>query len=255
VKSRRHLAASAVILELAQLCPALTLDTSSLLLSEAIADEGDAMTHPDTPPPPATTPTPVDAQSVVDFWNEAGEALWFGKDPAFDARFRERFLTLHEAATRGELARWTSTADGALALVILLDQFPRNAFRGTPRMYATDAMARDVADAAIAAGYDRIVSTDLQAFFYLPFGHSEDLADQERAVTLCQRLGPRHVAFAEHHRHSRVREVRGKMGGERALAASPFAIDDGDDGHDESTAAATRSAGTGQNVAGARGRA
>ena len=200
MKSRRHLAASAVILELAQLCPGLTLDTSSLLLSEAIADEGDAMTHPDTPPPPATTQTPADAQSVVDFWNEAGEALWFGKDPGFDARFRARFLTLHEAATRGELARWTSTADGALALVILLDQFPRNAFRGTPRMYATDAMARDVADAAIANGYDRIVSTDLQAFFYLPFGHSEDLADQERAVTLCQRLGPRHVAFAEHHR-------------------------------------------------------
>ena len=200
MKSRRHLAASAVILELAQLCPALTLDTSSLLLSEAIADEGDAMTHPDTPPPPATTQTPADAQSVVDFWNEAGEALWFGKDPAFDARFRARFLTLHEAATRGELARWTSTADGALALVILLDQFPRNAFRGTPRMYATDAMARKIADAALKAGHGQAVEPALRLFFYLPFGHSENLADQERSVALSEALGEPNLSHAKRHR-------------------------------------------------------
>ena len=200
MRSRKHLAASALILELAQLCPCLTLDMSSLLLSEAVADESDASTDPDARTPRSILQTPAEAQSVIDFWNEAGQALWFAKDPGFDARFRERFLTLHEAAARGELARWTSAADGALALVILLDQFPRNAFRGTPRMYATDAMGRDVADAAIAAGYDRIVSPELQAFFYLPFGHSEDLADQERAVTLCRRLGPPHLAFAEHHR-------------------------------------------------------
>jgi uncharacterized protein (DUF924 family) len=200
VRSRKHLALSVVILELAQLCQGLTMDTSSLPLAEARADEGDAWTEQDTVMPSATTQTPADAQSVVGFWEEAGEALWFAKDPAFDARFRERFLTLHEAATRGELAGWASTADGALALVILLDQFPRNAFRGTPRMYATDAMAREVADAAIAAGYDRIVSPELQVFFYMPFGHSENVADQERSVTLCQRVGQPHVAFAEHHR-------------------------------------------------------
>ena len=146
-----------------------------------------------------TVAAAADARSVVDFWNEAGHALWFTKDPGFDARFRERFLTLHEAAARGELARWTSTADGALALIILLDQFTRNAFRGTPRMYATDALARQVADAAIAAGHDRAMADDLAVFFYLPFGHSETLSDQERCVALAARLGDPHPARARHH--------------------------------------------------------
>ena len=93
---------------------------------------------------------PAEAQAVVDFWTEAGPARWFAKDPEFDARFRDRFLAAYEAAARGELAGWAGFADGALAQVILLDQFPRNAFRGTPRMYATDALAREAADAAIA---------------------------------------------------------------------------------------------------------
>jgi uncharacterized protein (DUF924 family) len=141
------------------------------------------------------------AAAVVDFWREAGHALWFAKNDDFDRRFRERFLTLHEAATRGELSGWLSTAEGALALMVLLDQFPRNAFRGTPRMYATDAMAREIAQAAIEAGYDRSVEPELQVFFYLPFGHSEDLTDQERAVALCARLGQPHLSFAEGHRN------------------------------------------------------
>jgi uncharacterized protein (DUF924 family) len=140
------------------------------------------------------------AAGVVDFWREAGHALWFAKDDNFDRRFRERFLTVHEHAARGELSGWLATAEGALALVVLLDQFPRNAFRGTPRMYATDAIARDVAQAAIDAGHDRSVEPELQVFFYLPFGHSENLADQERAVALCTRLGRPHLSFAEGHR-------------------------------------------------------
>jgi uncharacterized protein (DUF924 family) len=143
---------------------------------------------------------PVEASEVVAFWEGAGPALWFAKDDEFDRRFRERFLPLHEAAARGDLDRWNATPAGALALVILLDQFPRNAFRGTPRMYATDAAARKLADAAIAAGHDRFVAADLQTFFYLPFGHSEDLADQDRAVELCGRLGGRDLQQAEHHR-------------------------------------------------------
>ena len=92
------------------------------------------------------------------------------------------------------------TPDGALALLLLLDQFPRNAFRGTPRMYATDAMARDVATAAIEAGHDRQVETALQLFFYLPFAHSENLIDQEHSVFLTRRLGQPNLAHAEHHR-------------------------------------------------------
>ena len=98
---------------------------------------------------------PGEAREVVAFWEGAGPALWFAKDDAFDRRFRERFFPLHEAAARGELDGWNATPVGALALMVLLDQFPRNSFRGTPRMYATDAAARRLADAAIAAGHDR----------------------------------------------------------------------------------------------------
>ena len=142
-------------------------------------------------------PFRTEAAAVVAFWREAGPGLWFAKDSAFDRSFRERFLSLHEAAARGELDGWLATPDGALALVLLLDQFPRNAFRGTPRMYATDASARRVAVAAIDAGHDRGVNGQLQLFFYLPFGHSENLADQERSVALAERLGEPSLSHAE----------------------------------------------------------
>jgi uncharacterized protein (DUF924 family) len=142
---------------------------------------------------------PDDAAALVAFWSDAGPSRWFKKDDAFDREFRDRFLPLHEAAARGELAHWAETAQGALALLLLLDQFPRNAFRGTPRMYATDAQARAAADGAIARGLDRLVAEPLQVFFYLPFEHSEDMADQERSVALFERLGERHLQFARQH--------------------------------------------------------
>jgi uncharacterized protein (DUF924 family) len=145
-------------------------------------------------------PTPAEALAVVDFWRDAGPDLWFAKDAEFDRTFRERFMSLYEAAARGELSNWLKTPNGALALVVLLDQYPRNSFRDTPRMYATDADAREIADAAIAAGHDRAVEAELQLFFYLPFGHSEDLADQERSVALARRLGEPTLSHAEHHR-------------------------------------------------------
>jgi uncharacterized protein (DUF924 family) len=141
-----------------------------------------------------------EAAALVCFWREAGHKAWFSKDDDFDRRLRERFLPLHDAASRDELRHWRETAESALALVLLLDQFPRNAFRGTPRMYATDALARTAADAAIAAGHDRAVEPALQAFFYLPFEHSEDSADQDRSVALFRRLGPPHLPHAERHR-------------------------------------------------------
>jgi uncharacterized protein (DUF924 family) len=143
---------------------------------------------------------PAEAEAVVDFWREAGPKEWFAKRPEFDRTFRERFIAEHEAAARGELKDWMAWPQAALALLILLDQFPRNAFRGTQRMYWTDALARDLADAAIEAGHDRHVSDDLQLFFYLPLGHSEDLADQQRCVALCRRLRPSDLAHAESHR-------------------------------------------------------
>ena len=144
--------------------------------------------------------TSVQAREVLEFWRAAGPALWFAKDEKFDARFRERFQVAHESAARGELEHWIATPEGALSLVILLDQFPRNAFRGTARMYDTDALARKTAAKALAAGYDLRLPRELRKFFVLPFAHSEDLADQERAVALARRIGPEDLAHAEHHR-------------------------------------------------------
>lgn len=137
---------------------------------------------------------------VLQFWRDAGPRRWFRRDDAFDAQFRDRFLAAHEAAARGGLQAWLASADSALALVLLLDQFPRNAFRGTPRMYATDPQARAAADAAIAAGHDQHVDPQLRPFFYLPFMHSEDLRDLERCVALSEALGGENLRFARHHR-------------------------------------------------------
>lgn len=142
---------------------------------------------------------PVDGRDVVAFWREAGQALWFAKDDAFDRRFRDRFISSYELAARGKLDAWLATPEGSLALVILLDQFPRNAFRGSPRMYATDERARHVAAKALAAGHDTGVEPALRLFLYLPFGHSESLADQETSVSLAEKLGEPNLTHARHH--------------------------------------------------------
>jgi len=143
--------------------------------------------------PPHNHPT---ATSVLAFWREAGPKKWFKKDPGFDAEFRERFLTGHEAAARGELDGWSATADGALALLVLLDQFPRNAFRGSERMFATDAKALEISRHAIATGMDQQVDADLRNFFYLPLMHSESATDQQQAVALTEPLGADAHRFA-----------------------------------------------------------
>ncbi len=140
------------------------------------------------------------AADVVQFWREAGEKAWFEKNEAFDAAFKARFHAAHEAAARGELDPWLETPEGALALIILLDQFPRNAFRGTARMFATDAKAVDTADRAIAAGHDQALGEDVRVFLYLPYEHAEDLALQERAVSLCAPLREDYARFAVVHR-------------------------------------------------------
>jgi uncharacterized protein (DUF924 family) len=144
--------------------------------------------------------TDHDFETVINFWRDAGPRRWFKKNAAFDAEFCSRFLNHHEAAAQGKLNGWANDAFGVLALVILLDQFPRNAFRGTVRMYATDKLARQLAARAIAAGFDRQAAAELRLFFYLPFAHSEDLADQDRSVELSGRLGPDYLEHAhEHH--------------------------------------------------------
>ena len=136
---------------------------------------------------------------MIAFWRDAGPSRWFRKDDAFDRAFRDRFLAAHEAASRGELDDWTKDADGALALCILLDQFPRNSFRGTPRMFATDAKARDVARAAVRSGFDAQVDPALRQFFYLPFMHSEQPEDQALCVELTARIGEDSARFARLH--------------------------------------------------------
>jgi uncharacterized protein (DUF924 family) len=147
----------------------------------------------------ARAPTPKQALDVVSFWRDAGPSKWFAKDGEFDASFYDLFLDLHEAAARGELGSLEDSSDGVLALMLLLDQFPRNAFRGTPRMYETDAMARDIADRAIRSGMDKQVPADLRVFVYIAFGHSESLADQERSVALCRTLRPIDLEHAKRH--------------------------------------------------------
>ena len=137
---------------------------------------------------------------VLAFWREAGSARWFAKDHAFDRDFRRRFLDAHLSAARRERDGWLATPDGALALMVLLDQFPRNAFRGTARMYVTDAAARRHARAALAAGHMAAVEPALQLFFCLPFAHSENLADQDLSVELNTHLGATARAHALGHR-------------------------------------------------------
>jgi uncharacterized protein (DUF924 family) len=134
---------------------------------------------------------------ILAFWREAGPQRWFARDDAFDAMVRTRFLAVHDAAAAGLLAAWEDTADGALALLIVLDQFPRNLFRGDARAYASDALARAAADRALARGFDLRFANPERRFFYLPFMHSEDLADQERCASLCAAAGDREgVDFA-----------------------------------------------------------
>jgi uncharacterized protein (DUF924 family) len=131
---------------------------------------------------------PATPHDVLAFWRAAGPDKWFTKDSSFDDDIRTRFLATYEAAAARTLA-WDDSAEGALALLIVLDQFPRNIFRGSARAFAADPLAREVATRAIARGFDQQVAVTERGFFYLPFEHSETLADQERAVALNRARG------------------------------------------------------------------
>jgi uncharacterized protein (DUF924 family) len=121
---------------------------------------------------------------ILAFWREAGRERWYKHSDAFDAEVSRRFLPLWQKAAGGELASWEASDDGALALVIVLDQFPRNMFHGTPQAFASDPQARDVARRAIEAGTDRRIDPVLLEFLYMPFMHSEHLPDQLHCVAL-----------------------------------------------------------------------
>ncbi len=146
--------------------------------------------------------------AVIAFWREAGPPRWFAKDDKFDAEIQTRFAALHHAAARGELAGWSSDWQGSLALLLLLDQFPRNLYRGSAHAFATDPLALSLSRTAVAAGHDLAAPTKLRVFYYLPFEHSETLADQDRCVELCEALdkeGSDWANWARMHRDTIVR--------------------------------------------------
>jgi uncharacterized protein (DUF924 family) len=135
---------------------------------------------------------------ILAFWREAGHDRWYKKDDAFDDEVRRRYLDLWHEAAAGKLSAWAASDDGALALTIVLDQFPRNMFRGDARTYATDALAREVAGRAVERGTDARIDPVLVEFLYMPFMHSENLADQLRCVELF-RNSPDNAKYAEQH--------------------------------------------------------
>jgi uncharacterized protein (DUF924 family) len=145
---------------------------------------------------------------VVSFWRAAGPGGWFAKDNDFDQTIRSRFLAIHTTAARGEFAALEEDAEGALALLILLDQFPRNMFRGMARAFATDPLARAVANRSLARGFDQATDELMRPSFYLPFMHSESLTDQDRSVRLHEAFGN-----AEQLRYATVhRDIVAKFG-------------------------------------------
>jgi len=144
---------------------------------------------------------------VLDFWfgapgsRERGRPrkAWFRKSEPFDAEIRRLFLDAWERAARGELERWQATPLASLALVVTLDQFPRNMFRGTARAFASDSLALAVARETIAREFDRLLSPVERSFVYLPFEHAEDLAAQRRSLALFHALDGEQVEYARRH--------------------------------------------------------
>lgn len=131
----------------------------------------------------------IDPRSVIDFWYAPrARALWFEKDKAFDDEIRQRFGAAVHAAQMGELDSWTATQMGTLALLILLDQMARNIYRGQAKAFLGDARALAIADAAIKRDLDKGLPFDQRRFFYLPFEHAEDMANQDRSIDLFTRL-------------------------------------------------------------------
>jgi uncharacterized protein (DUF924 family) len=140
-------------------------------------------------------------QTLLEFWFDPQHTpLWFNSTSAFDATIRERFEAAWEAARKGRLEQWRKTPEGALALVILLDQMPLNMYRGRPESFATEAQAREVAQAALEAGWDAALEAAGKAFLYMPFMHSEAEADQARSVALFEAAGlTDNLKWARHH--------------------------------------------------------
>ena len=160
--------------------------------------------------------------AILRYWfDEAGPQKWFGGGPAFDDEVRTRLGLLHGRAAAGELAGWAATSDGALALLLLLDQVPRNIFRGTPRAFATDAAALAVARRAVAADLDLAQPVPRRVFFYLPFEHSETLADQQTSERLTRERSGEANAILYAVRHREIIERFGRFPHRNAILGRP----------------------------------
>lgn len=141
----------------------------------------------------------VQPADVIAFWREAGADKWFRKNAEFDRAIVERFASTHGEAAAGHLKDWASTPEGALALILVLDQFSRNMHRGAPAAFAQDELAVNVANHAVDAGFDKQVVPELRMFFYMPFMHSETIAAQERCVLAFHSISPGNISYAREH--------------------------------------------------------
>lgn len=152
-------------------------------------------------------------EDVLSFWfTETAPVQWFQVSPEFDTMVKERFLDLFRMAQQGICDGWTVSADGALALVILFDQFPRNMFRDTPEAYATDHLALKISRQAIEKGFDQVFVPLKRRFLYLPFEHSENLEDQKRSVSLFETMKEEDpLGFEYALRHQSVIEKFGRF--------------------------------------------
>jgi uncharacterized protein (DUF924 family) len=155
----------------------------------------------------------TNAQNVIDFWFiETVPELWFKSSAAFDEAICSRFARVYEMARSGELKDWRDYAQGCLALCLILDQFPRNMFRGQAKAFATDNHALEVSNHALEQGYDKQLPAAQKSFLYMPFMHSENLADQARSVALFETLKNDNPAGYEHAlRHQREIEMFGRF--------------------------------------------
>ncbi len=156
--------------------------------------------------------------------------LWFTKDPELDAQIRDRFLPLYQQAAAGDLERWQQSPQGCLALLLLLDQFPRNMFRNTPQAFATDSQALAIAETAIDQGFDRAVLPIQRLFFYLPLEHCEDRIRQQRSVDLFRQLHAEAEEFADTldyaQRHQAVIDRFGRFPHRNAILGRPSTVEE-----------------------------
>ena len=151
--------------------------------------------------------TVLNSDDVLTFWfSERVKPLWFNSTQEFDDELSEKYLETCQAALNGQLSAWEETPQGALALILCLDQFPLNMFRNQPESFAGEALSRQVAARAIEKGFDQSLDDTQKAFMYMPYMHSEDMADQDKVLELFSNAGlGDNLKWAKHHREIVVR--------------------------------------------------